>query len=430
MTKGRHFNHLKGYSLTLTAFLNVPSLFVFFTTKYWFTCERRIFMTKLKFLPTISAKVLIQFTFLISSLFFRINQRKITFASYRTSYLKDNLLFIYEEIKKAHPEYKCTFLFKKFDSSPIGKIQYLIHMIVASYQLATSKYFIIDDFYFPVYVIKPRKGMNIIQLWHAAGAFKKFGLSTINKSFGPSIEYLRKVKIHSNYTKVFVSSSTVIPFYAEAFDMSPNRIYPLGVPRTDYFFIKDKHIEVRKKFFEENPELQGKKLILYAPTFRGKSHYQKAFRLPFEFSEMKKILSENFAILIHLHPFMQSNLDINDSYKGFVYHIIEGYDIQELLVISDILVTDYSSVIFDFSLLEKPIAFLANDLEEYIKERDFYYDYISFIPGPLFTESISLSKWICEGNYDLDPVRDFRAHFFDHLDGNASRRIVDNILAE
>src|SRR5699024_2225448 len=113
-------------------------------------------------------------------------------------------------------------------------------------KISNARYLIIDDYYLPVYLIKPTKRLKIIQLWHAAGAFKKFGYSTMNSKFGPSSSYLNIIPIHSNYSHVYVSSTHVIPYYAEAFNMSTDRIYSLGTPRID-LFENEKMVEFKKR---------------------------------------------------------------------------------------------------------------------------------------------------------------------------------------
>ncbi|MBT2678830.1 CDP-glycerol glycerophosphotransferase family protein [Bacillus sp. ISL-35] len=382
----------------------------------------------LKMIPTILVKNLIRIPFFIFSFLFPVDQKKVTFASYRSGKIEGNLLCIYNEFIKREDSYKYHFLFKKFNSSISGKITYVIHMIKVSYLLATSRFFIIDDFYFPVYAIKPREGTDIVQLWHAAGAFKKFGLSTIDKPFGPSKAYLKHVKIHSNYTRVYVSSSNVVEFYAEAFDMDSSQIYPFGIPRTDFFFKENVKEEAKRKFDRIFPEFQDKKFILYAPTFRGSSHYQNEFLPPLNIPFLKEQLGNEYCLLINLHPYMKAGLMIEEDTKDFAIKLEGQLTIEELLVISDILVTDYSSVIFDYSLLCRPIAFFAPDLEEYIAERDFYFDFRRFIPGPLFTDTESLAGWIVEKDFDESLVSEFRGFFFNHFDGKSSKRIVNHLL--
>ncbi|MCR2821423.1 CDP-glycerol glycerophosphotransferase family protein [Lederbergia panacisoli] len=381
----------------------------------------------IKLLPTIIVKYLIRSAFFLFSLLFPVNEKKITFASYRSVKLEGNLQFIYQEMANEYKDITLSILMKKFNGSFFGKLDYVWHMLKACYALATSKFFIIDDFYFPVYVIKPRKGTEIIQLWHAPGAFKKFGLSTIGKSFGTSKEYLKHVPIHSNYSRVYVSSQKVVPYYADAFGLPEESIFPLGVPRTDFFFDHDKMNDSVNKFYLRFPELINKKLILYAPTYRGDSHNQDHFNCPIDIPLLREIVGDEYALIINLHPYMKKSININKKDENFAFLMNGEFSIEDLLAATDILITDYSSVIFDYSILEKPMAFYATELEDYKEERDFYFDYESFIPGPLFTETQSLGKWIYEGVFNKAEISKFKNEFFDFIDGNASKRIVDHL---
>ncbi|MDZ5471924.1 CDP-glycerol glycerophosphotransferase family protein [Bacillus sp. 31A1R] len=383
---------------------------------------------KVNLIPTLFVKQIIRISFWICCLIFPVNKDKITFASYRSSKLDGNLLFVYNEMFTRHPDYTYQFLIKKFNSSFLGKLDYILHMIKSSYALATSRYFIIDDFYFPVYLVKLRNGTEVVQLWHAAGAFKKFGLSTMDKTFGTSAEYLKVVNVHSNYSRVYVSSKNVKPFYAEAFGMSTSNIKNLGVPRTDFFYNNENKELLLHKFKQLFPRLGDKKLILYAPTFRGKSHYQDDFISPIDFPLLKELVGKDYAIIVHLHPYMRMGKSFDIGNDDFSCHVEGEFTVEELMLIADILITDYSSVIFDYSLLGRPIGFFANDLEEYTRERDFYYDYQSFIPGPLLTDTRSLADWLVNKEFDFQKVKEFRDLFFDYQDGRASARIVDDLL--
>ncbi|MBS4200619.1 CDP-glycerol glycerophosphotransferase family protein [Bacillus sp. FJAT-49732] len=379
----------------------------------------------MRLIPTIIVKYILRACYSLFCIIFKVDPYKVTFASYRSSMLKDNLAFIYERMIEKYPDYKRQLLFKKFNSTLIGKTQYIFHMIPACYHLATSRYFIVDDYYFPIYAIKPRKGMEIIQLWHSVGALKKFGLSTVGKPFGPSEEYLKHIKIHGNYSKVYVSSSVVIPYYAEAFNMPAENIFPLGVPRTDYFFSVEAIEEIRSRFYIVFPKLIRKKIILYAPTFRGKSHDQDEFKLPFDLKVMAENLNDEYALLIQLHPYMRTDLQLDHT---FSYQIKDAFVIEELLAITYILITDYSTVFFDFSLLNRPMIFYPYDLEDYIRIRDFYYQYEEVIPGPMATDTNTLVQLIKEGSFSDEKISSFRNLFFDYQDGKAAERIVEHIF--
>lgn len=368
----------------------------------------------------LTAKKLINISYKISKIFPVKN--KITFATYRTTELDGNFKFIYNKINEDNLDYKCNMLFKKYNSSLLGKADYLLHMISAGYHMATSKFFIIDDYYFPVYAIKPRKENKFIQVWHACGAFKKFGYSVIGKGYGASDDYIEDIPIHSNYDAVLVSSKEVIPYYAEAFNMDAGKILPIGVPRTDIFFDMEEKYRIEKNFFDKYPELKNKKIILYAPTFRGRGQTTVSFDMTLDFDMISKNLKEDEVMVLKMHPFVKARID--SKWRNII-DLSDSMDINELMIMSDLLITDYSSVVFEFSLMDKPIIMYSPDREEYIKERDFYYEYEEFVPGPIVNNTKELISKLNSDGWDTKKVSKFKEKFFDYRDGKSTERFVN-----
>ncbi|MGU8835904.1 CDP-glycerol glycerophosphotransferase family protein [Clostridium perfringens] len=367
----------------------------------------------------LTAKKLINISYKISKIFPVKN--KITFATYRTTELDGNFKFIYNKINEDNLDYKCNMLFKKYNSSLLGKADYLLHMISAGYHMATSKFFIIDDYYFPVYAIKPRKENKFIQVWHACGAFKKFGYSVIGKGYGASDDYIEDIPIHSNYDAVLVSSKEVIPYYAEAFNMDAGKILPIGVPRTDIFFDMEEKYRIEKNFFDKYPELKNKKIILYAPTFRGRGQTTVSFDMTLDFDMISKNLKEDEVMVLKMHPFVKARID--SKWRNII-DLSDSMDINELMIMSDLLITDYSSVVFEFSLMDKPIIMYSPDREEYIKERDFYYEYEEFVPGPIVNNTKELIGKLNSDGWGTKKVSKFKEKFFDYRDGKSTERFI------
>lgn len=353
---------------------------------------------------------------------------KVVFASNSADKLEGNMKYIYDELKRVNYSGKIVTLLYKSENDFRGKIRYMFQMMVAAAYLATSKYFIVDDYYYPIYVIKPQKGTTIIQVWHACGAFKKFGYSVLDKSFGASKAFAEKVNIHSNYTYALVSSSFIKDKYAEAFHMAEEKIISIGIPRTDLFFNVEAITKVTDQIYQNYPALKNKKVILYAPTFRGNSKFEaKNDGLP-DFEEMTKALGQEYVIILKLHPFMSGKYSLSEKVKESIIDLSNYEDINELMLISDLLITDYSSVVFEFSLLERPMIFFAPDVEEYANERDFYYEYKSFVPGKIVDNTQELIEVILAGDYDMDQIKRFKARFFDFEDGQSSKRFVEKLI--
>ena len=295
------------------------------------------------------------------------------------------------------------------------------------YYLATSKYWIVDS-HLQIFLknnIFPRMDTKYIQIWHATGAIKKFGQDSCGEYLDSKNVLIKESKI-IDYI-IIASELWKIPF-STAFGVEKEKIKILGSPRTDVFFKKDRIEKSKQEFFEKNPQLKGKKIILYAPTFRDNDI--KNFKLKLDINYFLKELPENYILLIKLHPNISNweNKGHNDKrIKDFSNH----KDINQLMFISDILITDYSSIALEYSLLNKPMIFYAYDYHEYKNDiRGFYYEYENFVPGEVVKNTIELIKVLKEKNYDYKKIGKFAKLNHDYHDGKSSRRLLEFIKSE
>ncbi|QQE81057.1 CDP-glycerol glycerophosphotransferase family protein [Alicyclobacillus sp. SO9] len=350
-----------------------------------------------------------------------LNEKKIVFVSDRGDTLFGNAKFVYDELLRRQLDFTYWFLLKKNSTERKTAKEH----ILLAYHFATASIIIVDDVYSIIYPLKLRDNTELVQLWHAVGAFKTFGYSRVGRPGGPSI----RSKAHRNYTKAIVSSKTVAKHYAEGFGISIDKVVATGIPRTDIFFDRSYGETVKKKLYDKYPYLKTKKVILYAPTFRGAGQANAHF--PFakiEFDRLYNQLRDDYVFLFKMHPFVKKQLSIPDEYKGFFYDMSSYPDINDLLFITDIVVTDYSSVCFEAALLRIPMLFFAFDVEAYTRSRDFYYRYESFIPGPLVKDTDELIQSVIGGNFNFESIDEFVNYFFDHTDGKSSQRVVNQII--
>ncbi|MEH7383246.1 CDP-glycerol glycerophosphotransferase family protein [Bacillus sp. JJ1533] len=353
--------------------------------------------------------------------FFPLQEKKVLFASDSRTDMSGNFHFVYEEMKKRNLDLDYHFMLKK----GIADQKSLKEFVQLAYDLATSKFIMLDDFYPMVYPLKIRKNAELVQLWHAVGAFKTFGYSRMGRPGGPS----PKSKNHRNYTKAIVSSENIAKHYAEGFGIDREKVVATGIPRTDVFFDKEYQKEVKESLYKEYPFLKDKKVITFAPTFRGNG--QQSAHYPMEVLNLEKLyhsLKDEYVFLFKIHPFVKSDFSIPYQYSDFFYDFSSYREINDLLFITDILITDYSSVCFEYALLNKPMLFFSYDIEEYVQKRDFYYDYQSFIPGPLVRTTEDMIQTIQEGNFEIRKIKPFVNYFFDDTDGKSSERVVDTII--
>ena len=347
-------------------------------------------------------------------------QNRITFMSGRRDELGGNYEFVYNLIKDRED---IDFQFLMF-SNP-AKHDRLKTIKKFLYLYATSKVVIVDDYFRLLNTVKKRKGVTVIQLWHACGAFKTFGFTRLGKSGGPK----QNEPNHRMYDYAIVSSQEIAKHYAEGFGISDNNVVATGIPRTDVFMNKEYAEDVRKRFFRQYPNLKSKKIILFAPTFRGKG--QMSAYYPTEAFHPEKLLDKignDYAILIKLHPYCKERFEIAEEYRDRIIDFSDAVELNDLLFVTDLLITDYSSVIFEASLLDIPMLFYTYDLYLYIKERDFYYDFENFVPGKILYSENEIAESIESNSFEQDKVSSFKYKFFDNLDGNSSKRVADLVI--
>ena len=276
-----------------------------------------------------------------------------------------------------------------------------------------------------------RPETKVVQTWHGCGAFKRFGYSAADTPFGVPLEDFRRFPLYRHYSLVPVSSPEVVWAYEEAFHMEdfPGRVQALGVSRTDVFFDREFIRRARERVLHEAPEARGKKLLLYAPTFRGKAGQAKA-PAAMDYRLLSESLSESFFLLVKQHPMVRKREPLPENCSAFMKDVTETLSIEDLLCAADMCISDYSSLIFEYSLFERPMIFFAFDLEEYFDERGFYYPYEDFAPGPVCRTTEEILGFIehAEERFDREKVRAFREKFMSACDGKATDRILSSVF--
>lgn len=349
-----------------------------------------------------------------------IHKNRITFMSGRRDELGGNPLFVYNLIKDRED---IDFQFLMFsDPSGHNKIKNVIKFLRL---YASSKVVIVDDYFRLLNLVDKRDGVKLFQLWHACGAFKTFGFTRLGKKGGPK----QTDPNHRMYDCAIVSSREIAKHYAEGFGLSDENVAATGIPRTDIFMDENYKNQVEESFYERYPQLKEKKIMLFAPTFRGNGQ-MSAFYPTDAFSPVNVYnqLGGEYAVIIKLHPFCRERFDIPEEYTDNIIDLSDDDELNDLLFVTDLLVTDYSSVVFEASLLNIPMVFYAWDLYEYISSRDFYYDFEGFVPGKIVFSQRELIESVNKNDFESQKVEGFKNKFFDHLDGRSSRRVADLIL--
>ncbi|MCR4715861.1 MAG: CDP-glycerol glycerophosphotransferase family protein [Lachnospiraceae bacterium] len=298
---------------------------------------------------------------------------------------------------------------------------------VDSYRLARSKYVLMDNMFLPFAFIKVKKGCKVIQLWHGTGVIKKIGFDA-NKGRLKELETMANAKT----SQLIVSSKTTKKIYSGSFQIPENKVYITGMPRADVFFKGEDYIaKEQENFYKDYPKLRDKKLVLYAPTFRDKDAMHP--KLLLDVNRLAAELPEGYILGVRLHPFVakafekERGAELNKN----VINLSAYPKLNTLLFSTDILISDYSSIVFEYAVLKRPMAFYVPDLAEFSDSgRGFYHDYESYVPGPVIkTEDDLIAKIRYLSNLDNEDYDklyhrdDFIKDTYEYQDDKSSKRV-------
>ena len=356
----------------------------------------------------------------------KVKPNQILFLSEREPEEGGNLMLVKKWFEENEPEVEITTFINTKTVDQLKKRE----LRDCAFKCATSAVIILEDFYPQLHSIQKRNETNIVQLWHACGAFKTFGLTRMGKRGGAPQTSMN----HRNYDLVPVSSDTVRDIYAEAFGISPSKVQALGVPRTDRLFDWEYEEEKRAELYEKYPAFKDNRVILFAPTFRGDGNKDAYYPAEaFDVNQFMEKQPEDTVLILKNHPFVKQKFAVDDRWQSRVFDLSTEEHINDLMLISNLLITDYSSSVFEAAVLELPMLFYAFDEQEYIDSRDFYFDYEQFTPGPVVAEFEALCEQasiILEGTMSENEQADlkkFREIFLNTVDGCSTERICRKI---
>lgn len=354
----------------------------------------------------------------------KMNPDKVVFIEARFDKITDAFQLIYNRMEEEGYEIHEDFL---LNIKP-GNWAYIGRCLRMLKDISDAHYIFLNDACDVTSCVSLRKGSHIFQVWHACGAFKKFGMSTAELIFGSDRKTQEKFPNYRNLSYVTVSSPEIGWAYEEAMNLknTDTQIVATGVSRTDVFYDKAFIENAKETVYSVFPQARTKKIILYAPTFRGRVAKAEApDRL--DIRAMKEALGDEYVLLLKHHPFVKKLPEVPEDCQNFAMDVTKALDIDKLLCASDVCISDYSSLIFEYSLFERPMIFLAYDLDDYFDWRGFYYNYDDLTPGPVVTKTEEIIDYIqnLDTRFDKEQVHAFREKFMSACDGCATDRIME-----
>lgn len=371
--------------------------------------------------------------------FAHVDEKKVFFITFSGRGYSDSPKAMYEYMMKApeYKDYKFVWSFRepeRFEFLKNERTEVVKYRSKAENKaLRTSKYWISN--YRMLDHQHPKKNQVYVQCWHGT-PLKRLGydLSASDNAMNSMQEIRQKYRTDAAKFSYLVSPS---PFTTKVFATAWNlvetgqtdKIIEEGYPRNDRL-INATPEEVKK--LRQNLGVDDKKVILYAPTWRDNQHTSGTgytYKTEVDFDKLRDELGDEYVILFRAHYLVANSFDF-DKYKGFVVDVSSYSDINELYLAADILITDYSSVFFDYSNLGKPIIFYMYDLEQYAGELRGFYISLDELPGPIVRDEDHLLAEIhaCDG-WSLDEkYQSFCAKYNPKDDGNASARTLAAII--
>ncbi|MCR5104282.1 MAG: CDP-glycerol glycerophosphotransferase family protein [Eubacterium sp.] len=302
----------------------------------------------------------------------------------------------------------------------------ILHWIKTLSKIASANYIFLDD-HSQTTDWLTIKGAVITQLWHAGAGFKSTGYSRFGMPASPAPR-----SGHRQYTYGIAGSKKIRHFFSEVWGINDEQVLPTGMPRLDKYLNTDYMEKTKTALYDSYPELCKPKrnIILFAPTYRGENK-RKAY-YPYDMLDFDKLYKmcqkTDSYIIFKMHPFVSEPVPIPKEYSDRMLDLTSYPDINDLFYITDILITDYSSNIYEFSLMKKPMLFYAFDIDEYTKERGFHRDYRANVPGKIAETFDELIDSIETENFEYEKVEEYVRNNFDHTDNHACDRIIDWII--
>lgn len=344
-------------------------------------------------------------------------KNKITFISRQGNKNSLDFELVQNEIRKMDKSVQIVALNRRFrDIDPMKeKISYCFHILVQMYHIATSKVVVLETYCMPISMLHHKKSLKVIQMWHALGSLKKFGYSIEHKKEGSRLAKI--AKMHKNYDMILTSSEESLKNFSEAFHYPKEYFKILPLPRVDYLMDKKKQEEIKKNLQKEYSILTKKKNIVYAPTFRKtKEDINKIKEL------MDAIDYEKYNLILKLHPL--TKIELSDTRPI----LDKKHPTIDWLSTADIVITDYSAIVYEAALLKKRIILYAYDLKTYEGNRDFYLDYKKEMPGTLVINKKQLQASLLKEEQTIEKTISFSKTYVDYHGQNCTHILAKLIL--
>jgi CDP-ribitol ribitolphosphotransferase len=281
------------------------------------------------------------------------------------------------------------------------------------YHLATAKVCVLDAYWPVVSMLRHKKGLTVIQMWHALGKIKQSGYQTLDKESGRSKELSHLLCMHKNYDYIIAGGKAWNPYYVASFGTTEDKLVNIGLPRIDYLLNTEN--ENRQKIQTAYPQFKDKTVILYAPTFRR--GYEAGWQ-----ELLSAVDFETCVLVVKGHP----NQPLTSDHDKVL--TCPEFSAVELLSACDYLITDYSAIAVEGAILNKKTYYYLYDYEQYTTKNGLNVDPFVSMPDCAFRDAHTLTARLNSGNYPQENLDAYREKYLPEPLGTSTARLAELIL--
>ena len=336
-------------------------------------------------------------------------KNKILFMSRQSNEKSADMKMLEDEIERISPDTELVFRLKKLKDEKSLSLSYIFSIFADMWQMADAKVIVVDTYIIPVSCLHHKNEQNVVQIWHALGATKKFGLQSVGLAQGRSTSVAKAMHMHENYDYVIAPSEATGEFYCESFDCDMSKVKIISLPRVDYIVDGKSR---REEFLELNPEYAGKKIVAYIPTFRTDDDLY-ANKIYDAFKSY-----EGIGLVISAHPLSKTKE------KG--RHTLNGsFSSRDIMKFADVIITDYSACAYEAALLKKPLYFYVPDYDQYDAEQGLNVNLFNEMKGCTYRNAEELINTIENTEYDFERLTAFLEKYVECRDNDNTERMAE-----
>ena len=336
-------------------------------------------------------------------------QNQVCFFSRQSDSLSIDFRLLQKELREIAPELQIVTICQRFRDHRDGVFRYAGNQLKSLYYLASSKVCVLDAYWPAVSMFRHRQELYIIQLWHSVGKIKRSGYQTLGMKGGRDPCIAKVMRMHRNYDVIISGGKAWDPYYCQAFDVGAESLRNYGLPRLDYLLAAGDN---RREMERRHPQMKGKVMVLYAPTYR-----RHACRFPAELTCLFD--SGRYEFICRFHPnqkFEKEQVPVKDSYGNeSTFALVQA---------CDYLITDYSSLALEAAAIRKRTVYYLFDHDRYLEENGLNLDPMDMMPACSFKRAEDVFRLIDSGNYPDEELDIYRELYLPKDLGRSTERIA------